>query len=106
MKEQDPNHLVTVGEEGFYGKILYPVAHCVLDSFVIGSVVAEKAMLPRSILPCWYTQQLESLHAFSIRGCKAVKMLAATSRQHEAGKDSISTQLRLTLCLLCRARLP
>lgn len=33
LKEQDPNHLVTVGEEGFYGKLSYSSARLMRRSF-------------------------------------------------------------------------
>ena len=45
LKEQDPNHLVTVGEEGFYGKLSCSSTHHALHSLSTGSV-AEHARLP------------------------------------------------------------
>lgn len=66
LKEQDPNHLVTVGEEGFYGKLSCPLAHHALHSFDVDKVVTEHATLRCLMLPCWCDQHLDSLHALSI----------------------------------------
>lgn len=74
LKQQDPNHLVTVGEEGFYGKMLcHTAAQLAIccKALYTGRLIVDHVMLLCLVLPRWFCHYIDSLRpCLTERACK------------------------------------
>lgn len=86
LKQQDPNHLVTVGEEGFYGMMPWrtaaQLAMC-CKALYAGRLFIERVMLPCFMLPHCCYHHIDSLHPCLADG--ALLLQARPTWQHEHG---------------------